>query len=441
MKPRILIVDDDANLLKLLAMRLDKEGYLVTEASSAEQAIPLIEAVRPALVITDMQMTGMDGMALFERISRRYPSTPVIMLTAHGSIPAAVDATKRGMFGYLAKPFEARTLMAEVEKALANALPALTLASEGIVTRSQQMQQVLADAHRIARNDAATLILGESGTGKELLARYIHESSARARAPFVALNCGAIPENLLESELFGHSKGSFTGAVRDYKGLIQQADGGTLFLDEIGDMPVSMQVKLLRVLQEKTFRPVGGTQEIKVDLRVMSATHRDLDQAMKNGQFREDLFYRINVVELRLPPLRERREDIPLLVAHFLAQMGPRYQREGSTLSPAALRVLSQQPWPGNVRQLQNVIEKCLALGTDTAIPDALIERAVKASTEEYISFDEARRDFERDYLVNLLKVTQGNVSEAAKLAKRNRSDFYSLLNRHEIDPQTFKGD
>ncbi|MCY7387287.1 MAG: sigma-54 dependent transcriptional regulator, partial [Burkholderiales bacterium] len=299
MKARILIVDDDANLLKLLSMRLDKEGYLVTEANSAEQAIPLIEAVRPALVITDMQMTGMDGMALFERISRRYPSTPVIMLTAHGSIPAAVDATKRGMFGYLAKPFEARTLMAEVEKALANALPVLSLASEGIVTRSPQMQQVLADAHRIARNDAATLILGESGTGKELLARCIHESSARAQAPFVALNCGAIPENLLESELFGHSKGSFTGAVRDYKGLIQQADGGTLFLDEIGDMPVSLQVKLLRVLQEKTFRPVGGTQEINVDLRVVSATHRDLDQAMKNGQFREDLFYRINVVELR----------------------------------------------------------------------------------------------------------------------------------------------
>jgi len=439
MTPRILIVDDDANLLKLLAMRLDKEGYLVTEASSAEQAIPLIEAVRPSMVITDMQMTGMDGMALFELISRRYPNMPVIMLTAHGSIPAAVEATKRGMFGYLSKPFEARTLMAEVEKALANALPMSSAANDGIVTRSPQMQQVLADAQRIARNDAAALILGESGTGKELLARCIHQSSPRARGPFVALNCGAIPENLLESELFGHSKGAFTGAMRDYKGLIQQADGGTLFLDEIGDMPLSLQVKLLRVLQEKSFRTVGGSQELKVDVRVVSATHRDLEQTIKDGQFREDLFYRINVVELRLPPLRERREDIPLLVAHFLQQMGPRYDREGSTLSPNALRLLAQQPWPGNVRQLQNVIEKCLALGSDAAIPDALIERAVKAAAEEMIPFDEARRNFERDYLINLLKVTRGNVSEAAKLAKRNRSDFYTLLNRHEIDAQTFK--
>ncbi|MEO8384071.1 MAG: sigma-54 dependent transcriptional regulator, partial [Betaproteobacteria bacterium] len=318
MTPRILIVDDDANLLKLLAMRLDKEGYLVTEASSAEQAIPLIEAVRPSMVITDMQMTGMDGMALFELVSRRYPNMPVIMLTAHGSIPAAVAATKRGMFGYLSKPFDARTLMAEVEKALASALPMLTMANDGVVTRSPQMQQVLADAQRIARNDAAALILGESGTGKELLARCIHQSSPRARGPFVALNCGAIPENLLESELFGHSKGAFTGAMRDYKGLIQQADGGTLFLDEIGDMPLSLQVKLLRVLQEKSFRSVGGSQELTVDMRVVSATHRDLEQAIKDGQFREDLFYRINVVELRLPPLRERREDIPLLVAHFL---------------------------------------------------------------------------------------------------------------------------
>ncbi len=439
MTPRILIVDDDANLLKLLAMRLDKEGYLVTEASSAEQAIPLIEAVRPSMVITDMQMTGMDGMALFELVSRRYPSMPVIMLTAHGSIPAAVEATKRGMFGYLSKPFEARTLMAEVEKALANALPMSPAASDGIVTRSPQMQQVLADAQRIARNDAAALILGESGTGKELLARCIHQSSTRAGGPFVALNCGAIPENLLESELFGHSKGAFTGAMRDYKGLIQQADGGTLFLDEIGDMPLSLQVKLLRVLQEKSFRTVGGSQELKVDVRVVSATHRDLELAIKDGQFREDLFYRINVVELRLPPLRERREDIPLLVAHFLKQMGPRYGHQGSTLSPNALRLLAQQPWPGNVRQLQNVIEKCLALGSDAAIPDVLIERAVKAAAEETISFDDARRNFERDYLINLLKVTRGNVSDAAKLAKRNRSDFYTLLNRHEIDAQTFK--
>ena len=445
MSAKILIVDDDAALLKLLAMRLDKEGYAVVEATSAEQALPLVEATCPALVITDMRMAGMDGLSLFDAIHKKYPALPFILLTAHGNIPDAVAATKRGVFSYLTKPFEARALMSEVERALAQAGHG---GADGgpdaawraaLVTRSAAMEQVLQDARMVARNDASVLIMGESGTGKELLARAICAASPRSGAEFVAINCGAIPEQLLESELFGHVKGAFTGAVRDHAGLFQLASGGTLFLDEIGDMPVSLQVKLLRVLQEQQVRPVGSARTQQIDVRLICATHRNLEEAIAGGGFREDLYYRINVVTLSLPPLRERREDIALLVAHFLAVFGERYKRNVRVIAPEAMQLLAQAPWPGNVRQLQNAVEKCLALGADEVITEAQVKRALNASTDELASFDEARRDFERDYLTRLLKTTAGNVSQAARLARRNRSDFYTLLNRHNIDPATFK--
>ena len=445
MSAKILIVDDDINLLKLLAMRLDKEGYAVVEANSAEQALPLVEAAFPALVITDMRMAGMDGLSLFEAIHKKYPALPVILLTAHGTIPDAVAATRRGVFSYLTKPFEARALMAEIERALALAGPAPVEGGSGnewraaLVTRSAAMEQVLQDARMVARNDASVLITGESGTGKELLARAVCAASPRSGAEFVAINCGAIPENLLESELFGHVKGAFTGAVRDHTGLFQLANGGTLFLDEIGDMPISLQVKLLRVLQEHQVRPVGSSRTLGIDVRLICATHRNLEDTIKQGEFREDLYYRINVVTLALPPLRERREDIPLLVAHFLAVFGERYKRNVRAIAPDGMQLLVQANWPGNVRQLQNAVEKCLALGADEVITEAQVKRALNATADELATFDDARRDFERDYLTRLLKVTAGNVTQAAKLAKRNRSDFYSLLNRHEIDPATFK--
>jgi two-component system response regulator GlrR len=274
---RILIVDDDAALLRLLSLRLQKEGFTVTEAASGEEALGKLAASLPDLVITDMRMGGMDGLALFEAVNRRHPALPVIILTAHGNIPDAVLATRKGVFSYLTKPFEARALMIEVERALELAAPPAEGEEDwrlGIVTRSPVLERVLAEARMVARSDAAVLISGESGTGKELLARAIHEASGRRDAPFVAINCGAIPEALLESELFGHVKGSFTGALRDHKGLFQSADGGTLFLDEIGDMPLALQVKLLRVLQEREVRPVGSTQAVKVNVRVISATHR-----------------------------------------------------------------------------------------------------------------------------------------------------------------------
>jgi two-component system response regulator GlrR len=438
---RILIVDDDANLLRLMSLRLEKEGFAVVEASSAEQALATMAAQLPDLVITDMRMGGMDGLALFDAVNRRSPSLPVILLTAHGNIPDAVSATRKGVFSYLTKPVEARALMAEVDRALALSAGASESDAwrDGIVTRNAAMLRVLAEARLVAQGDAPVLLTGQSGTGKELLAKAIHAASARRDAPFVALNCGALPEPLLESELFGHVKGSFTGAIRDHKGLFQTSHGGTIFLDEIGDMPPGLQVKLLRVLQEREVRPVGATAPIKVDARVISATHRDLRAEQAAGNFREDLYYRLNVVAIALPTLAERRDDIPLLAAHFLERLAVRYGRATRAFAPEAMALLVAAAWKGNVRQLQNVVEKCVALGSGPIVPESLVARALEAPGEDLASFDDARRTFERDYLSQLMRITEGNVSQAARLAKRNRSDFYSLLNRHQLDPASFK--
>jgi two-component system response regulator GlrR len=447
--PRILIVDDDPNLLRLLSLRLKSEGYEVAEASSGEQALALLDDVPPALLITDLQMGGMDGMALFAAAQRDYPTLPVIILTAHGTIPHAVEATRRGVFGFLTKPFEARDLMREVVRALdaAGGGNSVQLRKKGlenkwreaIVTRSPLIEQVLAEAKLVAAGDASVLITGPSGSGKELLARAIHAASPRAENPMLAINCAAIPEQLIESELFGHIKGSFTGAVRDSAGLFQSAAGGTVFLDEIGDMPAPVQVKLLRALQERCVRPVGASRDVAIDVRVVSATHRDLGKEIAQGRFREDLYYRINVVSLGLPPLAERREDIPLLAAHFLQTLAQRYGKTLNGYAAEAMELLVAHAWPGNVRQLQNVVEKCVALSTVEMVPAALVQRALAGGVDELAPFDDARREFERDYLTRLLKITGGNVTQAAKLAKRNRSDFYTLLKRHQIDPAQFK--
>ncbi|HEY4372194.1 MAG TPA: sigma 54-interacting transcriptional regulator [Burkholderiales bacterium] len=447
--PRILIVDDDPSLLRLLSLRLKSEGYQVAEASSGEQALSLLRDVPPALLITDLQMGGMDGMALFAAAQRDYPTLPVIILTAHGTIPHAVEATRRGVSGFLTKPFEARDLMREVERALeaAGGGNSVQMRKKGkeddwrksIVTRSPAIEQVLHEAKLVAQGDASVLIAGPSGSGKELLARAIHAASPRAGAPMLAVNCAAIPEQLIESELFGHMKGSFTGASRDHEGLFQAAAGGTVFLDEIGDMPLAAQVKLLRALQERCVRPVGATRDIPINVRVVSATHRDLGREIAAHKFREDLYYRINVVSLSLPALAERREDIPLLAMHFLQTLAQRYNKTLNGYASEAMELLVAHAWPGNVRQLQNVVEKCVALSTVEMIPAVLVQKSLNSGNEELAAFDEARREFERDYLTRILKITGGNVTHAAKLAKRNRSDFYTLLNRHQIDPATFK--
>jgi two-component system, NtrC family, response regulator GlrR len=444
---RLLVVDDDADMLRLLAMRLGAAGYQVTSVGSAEAALSQLDIERPQLVLSDVRLPGRDGLALFDEIRTRHPSLPVILLTAHGTIPDAVEATARGVFGYLTKPYEARELLEKIAQALAVSPPAgpSPQTSEpwrtDIISRSNRMADLLAEARMVAQSDASVLLRGDSGTGKEVLARAIHRASPRAKRPFVAVNCGAIPEALLESELFGHMKGAFTDASANHKGLFQAADGGTLLLDEIGDMPPTLQVKLLRVLQERAVRPLGSSQSIPVDVRIISATHRDLDAAMALGQFREDLYYRLNVVTLTLPTLAERREDIALLANHFLATLAAKYSKRSAGFAPEALKALTMSAWPGNVRQLYNVVEQVCALSTTPLVSLALVQRALRTPSTEVLSFADARQRFERDYLVGLLKMTDGNVADAARLAQRNRTEFYRLLQKHALTPGLFKSD
>jgi len=442
-KPQILLVDDDAGLRELITLRLQANGFKVDAVGSGEAALGQLAVTRPDAVLTDMQMSGMDGMALFNAIHARDPSLPVIVLTAHGTIPDAVAATQRGLFGYLTKPYDAPTLIDLLKRAtrLAGSSPDAIDNSwrSEIVTASPVMEILLAEARLAAQSDAALLIQGESGTGKELLARAIHRASPRHAKPFVAINCGAIPPELLESELFGHVKGAFTGAGRDHPGLFLSAQGGTVLLDEIGDMPPSLQVKLLRVLQEGEVRPVGAIETRAVDVRILSATHRNLEEAISAEVFREDLYYRLNVVNLMLPPLRERREDIPLLAQHFLSMLTEKYHRRIHGFAPDALEMLSAADWPGNIRQLRNVAEQCCALCTTATIPATLVSRALRDRPAEILMLAEARSAFERDYLITLLKLTRGQVSEVARLAGRNRTEVYRLLQRHNLTPALFK--
>ena len=444
-KAHLLLVDDDPDLLKLLAIRLRASSYRVTTADSGERALALIAAERPDLVVTDLRMSRIDGMGLFREIEASHAGLPVIILTAHGTIPEAIAATRQGVFGFLTKPYDPNELIKQIEQALrihgSAHLEHKEDASwrEEIITRSPLMEDLLSRTQRIAQGDASVLIQGDSGTGKELLARALHRASRRVAGPFVAINCGAIPEPLLESELFGHKKGSFTGAINDHRGLFLEASGGTLLLDEIGDMPLTLQVKLLRVLETREVRPVGSTKTTNVDVRIVSATHRDLAQAKLDGTFREDLFYRLNVVTLRIPTLAERREDVPLLAAYFLKRIGEQYDNRVTAFSPEAMELMVTAPWPGNIRQLYNVVEQAVALTQTEIVPVKWVEQAMQVEMRAIDSFEEARRRFEREYLTQLLKLTEGSVSQAARLAKRNRTEFYKLLQRHGLEAARFK--
>ncbi len=445
---RILIVDDDESLLRLLAIRLQSKGYCVEAVSDGKTALGKLATFLPQLIITDLRMNGMDGMTLFKQIHEKQPSLPVIILTAHGNIPDAVSATHQGVYGYLTKPFDSRILLQNIESALriTHDQHEVTHAAtedawrEDIICRSQVMEELLNRAKMVAASEASIFIQSKSGTGKELLAKAIHKASNRSNGPFIAINCAAIPEQLFESELFGHSKGAFTGAIQNHRGLFQAADDGTLFLDEIGDMPLAFQVKLLRVLQEGEIRPVGSTRSVPVDVRIISATNSDLASMVENGAFREDLYYRLNVVMLELPPLSDRREDIPMLANYLLKNAANQSGKTVTGFSPEAMEILVAAPWPGNVRQLLNVTEQTMVLSQTPVISATLVNKALNNSkSTEMLSFADARDRFERDYLVMTLQATDGNVSQAARLAQRNRSEFYKLLRRHKLEPELFR--
>ena len=438
--PNLLLVDDDKSLLRLLTIRLEGEGYEVTAVEDGQSALRKLQNDNYDVVLSDLRMPGLDGLSLFEEIMGIRKDIPVILMTAHGTIADAVAATQRGVFGFLPKPVDHDELRALLQKALSQSQAAQPGDwAKDIITRSPEMLNVLDQAFRIAQREVSVLISGASGTGKELLANAIHKASNRSDKPFVAINCGALPENLLESELFGHAKGAFTGAVAAHPGLFREADGGTLFLDEIGDMPMTLQVKLLRALQERQIRPVGSSKHVDIDVRIISATHKDLHKEMEEGTFREDLCYRLNVVNLKLPSLKSRSEDIPLLARSLLQQSAQRHGVNVSQFSDDAMQQLVTSSWPGNVRQLVNVVEQCVALTQTPVIPLHLVEQALSATKQSWPTLTEARDAFEQQYLHKLLKMTDGNVTRAAELAGRNRTDMHKLMKKHELDAADFR--
>ena len=446
----ILVVDDDRNLLELLKIRLESVGYQVTTALKEEEVAGLARQRIFALAIVDLKLFQKDGITLMEELHGINPEIPVIILTAHGTIESAVEAMRKGAYSYLTKPFDPRALLLQIERALENH----RLTSEvkrlkglleerydfaNIVAKSEKMRSVLEQVARSAKTESTIYIHGPSGAGKELIAKAIHLASERKEKPFVAINCAALPESLLESELFGHERGAFTGAVRSTKGLFTQANGGTIFLDEIGDMPLSIQAKLLRVLEERQFYPVGGEKPLEVNVRVLVATNKDLEEEVKKGLFREDLFYRIHVIPIHMPPLKDRKEDIPLLVEHFLKRYSRQMKKEVKGLMPQAMQRLMLHDWPGNVRELENTIEYAVAMTQQDVITEGFVLQTKITSQEPFKPLKEAKDAFERSYLVDVLEICKGNVSKAAKLAGKYRADFYDLVKKHDLKIENFK--
>ncbi len=451
---RILVVDDDPSLLTLLKMRLHSMGFAVTTCGSGGDALSRAQEEPFDFAILDLRLPDSDGLDLMENILQHQSNLPVLILTAHGCIPNAVQAMKKGAYGYLTKPFDDKELQESIDKALttkrmSQEIHRLQLlvnelyGLENVVARSPEMHGVLQQVARVARTDTTVCISGETGTGKEVIARVIHCNSSRSTKPFMAVNCAAIPETLFESELFGHLKGSFTGANQNKRGLIQNADKGTLFLDEIGEMPLALQGKLLRAIQNREILPIGGQVPTKVDVRILAATNKDLEEAVRQGRFREDLYYRIHVVPLSLPPLRHRREDIPSLAHFFLKRSVDRHQKVVKGFAPEAMQTLVAHSWPGNVRELENVIERAVVMSHQDVITQEFLPVAQKDSqTPEVLQpLTEAKEGFEREYLKNLLKVTQGNISRAAHIAGRYRADFYKLLKKYGLHPSDKAGE
>jgi len=454
---KILVVDDEKSLREVMSIMLKRAGYEVTEASDGEQAIGQVHKEIYDLVITDLRMPKADGMDVLKAVKSSSPDTVVLVVTAFGTADSAVEAMKQGAYDYLTKPFQ----VDEVQLIIRNALEKRRLSTENmllkreiasqssfaqIVGQSEAMQKVFDVVRKVADSKSNVLICGESGTGKELVARAIHYNSARSPMPFVAVNCSAVPETLLESELFGHMKGSFTGAVANKAGLFEIANGGTIFLDEIGDTTPAIQVKLLRVIQEREFRRVGGNQDIRVDVRVIAATNRDLEKAVADGSFREDLYYRLDVIPIRLPPLRFRAGDIPLLVSHFLEKFAQESGKAAPTLTQEAVHVLLGHEWRGNVRELENLIERVVAFSTGASVTDTDIRgwlhHAVSPQQsqgvptdlpEEGLDLEALINGIEKDLLMKALERSKWVKKKAARLLRLNTRSFRYRLEKYAI--------
>lgn len=449
-KGNILVVDDDANLLEVIRMRLESAKYDVVTAQLEEEALQAMKEEAVDLSVIDLQLEKTDGISVMEHLHKINPDIPVVILTAYGTIESAVEAMQRGAYSYLTKPFDHRELLFQIDQAMEKRKLALEVKRlqglleekydfANIIARGDKMQRVLAQVALIAKNDSTVYIHGESGTGKELIAKAIHLGGSRKEGPFVAINCAAIPENLLESELFGYEKGAFTGAVQSAKGLFTQANGGTLFLDEIGDMPLSLQSKILRVLQDRQVFPLGCKKPIEVDVRIIVATNKDLRKEVEEKNFRQDLFYRVHVIPVRLPPLREKKEDIPFLVEHFLEKFSQKMKKKVKGISSQAMQKLMLHDWPGNVRELENSIEFAMAMTQTDIISEDLVLQTNLDSQDRLKPFKEAKSEFEKEYLLNLLNLTQGNVSKASDMAGKYRADFYQLLKKYDLKPEEYK--
>lgn len=439
MQGRILIVDDEPSIRKVLLAQLRRAGYTATTADDGSSAIALLETEPFDVIVSDLQMPGIGGMELLAWCKASLPGMPVILITAHGTVDSAVEAIKQGAHDYITKPFDQDELQSVIQKALrvsAASSHQLHEDADGrfeIIGRTPAMRRIYQRIEKVADKPTTVLITGESGTGKELVASALHDNSSRSAQPFIRVNCGAIPENLFESELFGHEKGAFTGAANSKPGRFELADGGTLFLDEIGELPLSMQVKLLRILQERTFERVGGVRSRTVDVRLVAATNRDLLQEVRAGKFREDLYYRLSVIPIHLPPLRERIDDIPLLVDYFLRKFNPRLGTEFQSVAPEVLAALMAHPWPGNIRELENLMERSMLLAdpeATTLLPDDLSELVTAPLSEDKVATDNPTKltglglkefvrvhteRLERAHIMRALEASNNNVTHAAR--------------------------
>lgn len=447
---RILVVDDDQNIIKVIKLRLEAEGFHVSVANNGKDAIELVKDNIFDLAILDLKLGNENGIQIMEDIHQIYPELPSIILTAYGTIEGAVAAMKKGACTFLKKPFEHSELLSQIKNCLEKSklikevkrlrgLVKENYEFDNIIVKSKKMEKVLEQVAHAATTDSVVSIEGESGTGKELIARALHVASTRKDGPFLAINCAAIPDGLLESELFGFEKGAFTSAVHSKKGLLAQAHNGSFFLDEMSEMSLSMQAKLLRVIEEKTFYPLGGEKAVKFNTRFIVASNKNLEEEVANGNFRSDLFYRVHVIPIKIPPLRERRESIPFLSEHFLKIYAKKMNKGVKGFSQTALQKLMTYSWPGNVRELENTVECAVVMASQNVITDDLVLKFKYTGESKIKNLKVAKEDFEKNYLIQVIQMTHGNVTEAAKISGKYRADLYFLLKKYKIDPADYR--